>query len=216
MVLHRTFRPFPLSVRFHAGIRYLTCPFGRILDAVDLGGARVLEIGAGHGIYSRLAVDRGASGVVAVDPDLRKVLPSFRHPAIRFVAGFDDAISGRFDRIVMIDVLYKIPIPQWDALLSRVTDRLGPEGVFVLKEHDPTRRLKQAWNHFQESLNTRLLGITMGDAFAYEPPAAMVQRLNRAGFARVEVIPIDRWRAHPHILYVARKGANRLEQQLSS
>src|SRR5438128_2098375 len=70
-VLHRAYRDFPLRDRMHVDIRFLTCPFLPVVNSMP-AGARVLEIGAGHGVFGVLARSR-ASRVVAVDPDARKV-----------------------------------------------------------------------------------------------------------------------------------------------
>jgi len=55
--------------------------------------------------------------VVAVEPDGRKLVEPI--DGIDFVMGYDDCIRGTFDAVAVIDVLYKIPIGEWDALLAR-------------------------------------------------------------------------------------------------
>jgi len=166
--------------------------------------ARVLDIGAGHGLFARLAAatrpERSRRGVVAVEPDTRKVQPV---EGVSFVMGFDDVVRGRFDAIVLIDVLYKIPIAEWDALLVRCAARLGSGGVLVVKEHDPTARIKHGWNRAQEWLASKLR-LTLGQSFSYETPAAFAARLARAGFGEVRAQRIDFGYPHPHILYTAR------------
>ena len=167
----------------------------------------LLEIGAGHGIFSILAAAKG-SRPVAVEPDLRKLFPPPGSSAIRLVAGYADAISGSFGAVAMIDVLYKLPKADWPALLRLIRESTAPGGLFLLKEQDPTDLFKNRWNKFQESLNSRFLRITLGDEFSYEPPESMVRRLTDAGFADVRIKRIDRWYPHPHILYLARRSAD--------
>src|SRR5436305_11273082 len=122
IVLHRAFAHRGAKTRAHILIRFLTCPFLRVLVAVPRD-ARVLDIGAGHGLFARLVAARGAKRVVAVEPDGRKVQPV---DGVTFVAGFDDCVGGTFEAIVIIDVLYKIPKADWQPLLERCAARLAP------------------------------------------------------------------------------------------
>jgi len=197
IVLYRTFRSFPPRARLHTLIRFLTCPLLRVVDRVPRG-ATLLDIGAGHGVFAVLVRDRVAR-VVAVEPDLRKVLPV---AGCRFVAGYDDVIRGSFDVITIIDVLYKIPTTEWDALLARITARLKPGGTLIIKEMDPTEHVKNGWNRLQERLAS-LLGLTLGESFSYESPADFTTRLRRHGFEAVDAQRIDAWYPHPHLLYAA-------------
>ncbi|HEY2324562.1 MAG TPA: class I SAM-dependent methyltransferase [Thermoanaerobaculia bacterium] len=201
IVLHRAFHSRDIRTRVHVLVRFLTCPFLRVVRHVP-PGARLLDVGAGHGVFSALAADRGAH-VVAVEPDLRKVLAR-PIPGVQFVIGFDDVVRGTFDVVAINDVLYKLPLDQWDALLTRVVERLPSGGILLVKEQDPTARIKNGWNRWQESLATKLR-LTLGESFSYETPGDFTARLQRAGFGRVEAKRIDFGYPHAHMLYVARK-----------
>jgi hypothetical protein len=190
----------PLGARLHALIRFLTCPFLRVVAHVPRG-ARVLEIGAGHGVFLALAKDAGAARATGVEPDLRKVFVAPR--SIEFIAGFDDAVRGHFDAIAMIDVLYAIPKSDWDPLFARIAARTN---LLLLKEMDPRRRLKNAWNRLQETISIKVTRITMAEAIVFEEPDEMRARLGRVGFKAVEVVRVDRGYPHPHVLYVCSKG----------
>jgi 2-polyprenyl-3-methyl-5-hydroxy-6-metoxy-1,4-benzoquinol methylase len=199
IVLHRAFRSRDPRTRIHALLRFLTCPFLRVVRLVP-PGARLLDIGAGHGVFSALAADRGAHGI-AVEPDLRKVLPL---GGVQFVIGFDDVVRGTFDVVAINDVLYKVPLPEWDALLTRARERLPHGGTLLVKEQDPTAHVKNSWNRAQEWLASRLR-LTLGESFSYESPAAFRARLERLGFRDVQARRIDFGYPHPHVLYVARR-----------
>lgn len=144
-----------------------------------------------------LARERGAR-VTTVEPDDRKVQPL---KDIRAVIGFDDVLRGEFDAITIVDVLYKVPLADWDPLLARCAARLRAGGRLLIKEQDPTARFKSSWNRLQESLATAL-GLTLGEAFSYEAPEAFAARLARHGFATTWK-RVDFGYPHPHILYVA-------------
>jgi 2-polyprenyl-3-methyl-5-hydroxy-6-metoxy-1,4-benzoquinol methylase len=222
IVLHRAFRDRDLRTRFHALVRFLTCPFLRVVRLVP-ANARVLDIGAGHGVFAVLAIDRRAR-VTAVEPDVRKAPfgshgwrlaaggwreaegSASRQPpaASHYVIGYDDVIRGTFDVVAIIDVLYKIPIGDWDALLTRARERLPQGGMLLVKEQDPTARIKNSWNRAQEWLASRLR-LTLGESFSYESPAAFRARLERLGFRDVEARRIDFGYPHAHVVYVGRR-----------
>lgn len=199
IVLHRAYLDFPISARIHVLIRFLTSPFLRVLQYLP-AGASVLDIGAGHGVFSVLAHEVGARPT-AVDPDVRKV----RRPAgVQAVVGYDSCIRGTFDAVAIIDVLYKIPFDGWDALLQSARERLESGGILIVKEHDPTARIKHFWNRIQERLATAL-HLTLGESFSYETPEAFTARLRRNGFNPLRTERIDTGYLHPHMLYVGRR-----------
>lgn len=204
LLLHRTYRHRPPGTRLHILIRYLTCPFGRLLRFVPNEARSMLEIGAGHGLFSRLVAARGVRAV-AVEPDVRKIGAV---EGVRYVAAFDHAVRGRFDVVAIVDVLYAIPVAAWDDILRRALERLNPGGVLLIKEMDPAANLKNRWNAFQEVLSTRLLGITMAETFNYESRDVFSARLERLGFAEVSSSRIDFGYPHPHIVYAAKTSSS--------
>jgi SAM-dependent methyltransferase len=195
IVLHRVFRKRAPRDRIHILLRFLTSPMLRVLKALPPNRS-LLDIGAGHGLFTVLARGRR---IVAVEPDARKVRGI---DGIEFVIGFDDAITGTFDAITIIDVLYKIPLDQWDALLLRCRSRLRAGGILIIKEQDPTARIKNGWNAIQERFASAM-GLTLGESFTYEAPPVFVARLERLGFANAQSKRIDFGYPHPHVLYTA-------------
>lgn len=204
-LVRRSYAASPLPVRLHAVGRFLTCPFVRVLPYLP-PQARILDLGAGHGTFARLAVAAGASAVVAVEPDARKPLATWRHPQIHFVAGYGDAVAGSFDAVTIFDVLCRVPIAGWDHLLRQAHERLPPGGVLLIKEIDPADRLKGLWNRAQEKV-ADLLGMTLGDAFSYETREQMRDRLARLGFERFTAVELGRGYPHAHILYIAYRSS---------
>jgi SAM-dependent methyltransferase len=204
-LIGRTYVAAPLPVRLHALGRFLTCPFLRVLPYLP-PQARILDLGTGHGTFARLAVASGASSVVAVEPDLRKLLATWRHPQVRFVAGYADAVTGTFDAVTLFDVLYRIPLAGWDDLLRQAHDRLSVGGMLLVKEIDPAHRLKGLWNRAQEKM-ADLLGMTLGGAFSYETGDRMRDRLTRLGFERFSAVDLGAGYPHAHILYIAYRRA---------
>lgn len=203
LLLHRTYRRLPASARLHILVRFLTCPFLRVLPHIPADARTLLEVGAGHGIFSRLAAARGLRAY-AVEPDTRKLA---RVEGVRSIAGFDTCVRGSFDAVAIMDVLYAIPIAAWDDLLARLFERLEPGGTLLIKEMDPSSRLKHRWNRAQEAISMRLLGITMAETFNYEPVDAFAARLRAHGFREVTVRRVDSGYPHAHVLFVAKRSS---------
>lgn len=203
-LLHQTFRNYPAGQRVHILGRFLTAPFLRTIDVIPQG-ARVLDIGSGHGTYPRLIVEERAREVISVEPDLRKTLIAFRHPKVKHVCGFDDCIRGTFDVIVIYDVIYRLPPEERDKLFARVYERVKPGGLFILKDLDPSHRLKWMWNKFQESMMDRFFGLTIGEGFYIDTREQIGERMARAGFTGFEWKRVDFGYPHAHIIYTARK-----------
>lgn len=205
IVLHRTYGTLPVPARIHTLVRFLTCPFLRVLPRIPKDARSLLEIGAGHGVFSRLAADRGVPRVVAVEPDLRKSLFGQHVAGVRFVAGFDEAVRGTFDCVAIIDVLYAVPLGEWDHFLARAAARIPPGGTLLIKEQDPEAKVKNLWNRVQEWVTQKLLRLTLAKAFDYETREVFAARLRRHGFLEVTSHRIDFGYPHPHVLYIATK-----------
>ena len=197
------YRGAPLGTRLHVYGRFLSCPFSRTLPYLP-PRARLLDIGAGHGLFARLALGAGARQVVTIEPDLAKVCATPPRAGVLGVVGYAGAVGGSFDAVSLYDVLCRVPIELWDGILTYAYDRLRPGGLLLLKEIDNTRPGKAAWNRWQEK-GADFLGLTLGAAFSYEPPPTMMARLSAVGFAEPRMVPIGDWYPHAHMLYLATK-----------
>jgi SAM-dependent methyltransferase len=209
-LLHHTFKQLPATKRAHILGRFLTCPFLRVLPELPPG--RVLDIGAGDGLFARLATEDPEREVIALEPDLRKTLSAIRRERVRWVAGYLPSVRGSFAAVMMFDVLYRIPLEARDELLGAARDRLAPGGLLLIKELDPSGGWKARWNRMQETISDRFLKLTLGDAFAYESREELEERLRRLGFSDVRSRPIDDWYPHAHILFSARRAEKPLRR----
>jgi len=149
-----------------------------------------------------LALEWGVRSAVAVEPDRRKIFLTFPRPALHAVCGYDEAVAGSFDAVILFDVLYRLPTVEWDRLFRSIRQRLAPGGVLLLKEMDPEHRLKASWNRLQEWIVDRV-GLTLGEAHSYETREQLRGRLLRAGFERFAAVEIGAGYPHAHVLYIA-------------
>lgn len=204
--LGRIYHDYPLSHRLHVLVRFVTCPFVRTLEDLPPGG-RMLEIGAGHGIYSYLATRDPSRRVFAIEPDLRKSLHPEHAPGVQWIAGFDECVGGVFDTVAVYDATYRMSIAYRTELYRRAFQRLRPGGTFLLKDMDPGRRWKMRWARFQEWLSDTFLKVSIGEGFIYQTREEVEETLRAIGFEDFRARAIDAGYPHPHVIYSARKPA---------
>ncbi len=209
----------PRGDRFHVRARWWTCPFDTIEANVPERG-RVLEVGCGHGLLSLyLALSAPGRHVTGVDIDAHKIaLASAAAAGLRpgeATVSFDTVApdgfaTGRYDAIVIADVLYLLGADLRHQLLASCVEHLGDGGTLLIKETDRLPRWKGAITVAQERIATRVLRITEGDQVEFASPDEFAAQLEAAGLA-VTSERVDRGYLHPHHLLIARSpsGADR-------
>jgi 2-polyprenyl-3-methyl-5-hydroxy-6-metoxy-1,4-benzoquinol methylase len=202
------YRGLGAAVALHTRLRAFTCPMEAVLARVP-GEGRLLEVGCGHGLFSNEAALRHPRlQVLGVDPSAGKIRWAEATARGRANVAFrtqrlEDVPEDGFDAVAVLDVLYLVPRTEWPAFLRACRARLRTGGRFLLKEVDVRPRWKFYRCLVQEALSVRMLGITMGHEFAFEPPSRMAELLDEAGFRGVSVTPLDSGYLTPHVLYEA-------------
>ena len=199
----------PAAVRFHTRIRAWTAPLAALAERVPSAG-RLLEVGCGHGLFAnQAALTHPGLEVLGVDPSAEKLRWAEASRKGRANVSFrpgrlEDVPERGFDMVAVLDVLYLVPRGEWPGFLEGCRERLRPGGSLLLKEVDVRPRLKFYRCLLQETLSVRLLGITLGGAFAFASRDEMGGRLAGAGFRDVRVSDLGRGYLTPHVLYEAR------------
>jgi SAM-dependent methyltransferase len=123
---------------------------------------------------------------------------------VRFVAGYDDCVRGQFDAITIFDVINRMPSDVRDALFRHAYALLRPGGVLLVKDLDPSARIKAGWNRLQERV-ADLLRMSVGEYTENESREQFAERMARAGFVDFRWKRIDFGYPHAHIIYTGRK-----------
>jgi 2-polyprenyl-3-methyl-5-hydroxy-6-metoxy-1,4-benzoquinol methylase len=207
----RAYRGAPLGDRLHVLVRWLTCPFPPVVEALPTEG-RVLEVGCGHGLFSGYLARRSPGlQVVGVDIDVDKIaVAAAAEPLdggrLRFAVGDSCSVpEGPWDAVVLVDVLYLLDEAGQRALLESCAAVLAPGGVLVVKDMATRPRWKARWNAMQEALSVRVLKITAGSPeFVFTDPDERARWLVASGLGDVRARRLDRGRVHPHHLLVGR------------
>jgi len=202
----------PRGDRFHVRARWWTCPFSAIEARVPAEG-RVLEVGCGHGLLSLyLALSGPGRDVHGVDIDahkieLAKAAAAHLHPGEAQVSfdtvATDGFAEGRYDAIVIADVLYLLGPDLRRQLLAQCVDHLAEGGVLLVKETDRLPKWKGTITVAQERLATGVLGMTEGDRVEFASPDEFAVQLADAGLD-VTATRVDQGYLHPHHLLIAR------------
>jgi 2-polyprenyl-3-methyl-5-hydroxy-6-metoxy-1,4-benzoquinol methylase len=198
----------PRGTRLHTRIRWRSCPFEAVAEAVPAAG-RVLEIGCGHGLFSTfLALDSADREVVGTDVDGDKIHAAQRAadglPNLTFApAGPAELPAGTWDAVCIIDVLYLIDRHGERVLLEEAAARLRPGGVIVVKEMATEPAWKFRWMALQEKLSVQILGITEGHDLTFATPDEIGAWMAGAGLTDVRHRSLGRGYLHPHHLVAA-------------
>jgi 2-polyprenyl-3-methyl-5-hydroxy-6-metoxy-1,4-benzoquinol methylase len=220
----RFLAPLPAFWRTHQVGRSLLSPFIPLMSFVEMQSQVsedfvLLDLGCGHGIFLAMVafyfsrIGRPAPKLVGIDLSADKIKLAqsafsaagltASQLAVKDIAEFEPRSANM---ISILDVMYLVPLAQWDGVLGKCYDALKPGGTLLLKEMNRERKWKFRLLLLEETLAVKVLGLTLGGKFTFPPPEEIRRRLQLAGF-EVEEKPLDRGYHVPHMIWVGHKPA---------
>jgi 2-polyprenyl-3-methyl-5-hydroxy-6-metoxy-1,4-benzoquinol methylase len=210
--------PLPAFWRLHQVVRSLVLPVTRLLSYLPpprnaSDPVVLLDLGCGHGVFLALAKrKRPDLELVGLDLSEEKIAGArmafaaagipIRELAVRDIAEFS---KQSVDAITILDVLYLVPIGQWESILRRCYECLKPGGKLILKEMDRSVSWKFALLRIEETLAVKTLGLTLGGKkFTFPTRERVSSLLEGAGFV-VQGVPLDGGYHVPHFLWIGTK-----------
>jgi 2-polyprenyl-3-methyl-5-hydroxy-6-metoxy-1,4-benzoquinol methylase len=206
--LWRTYALARLRDRLFVLVRRLVCPWEKVVEVLPSTG-RILDVGCGRGLLAALIRrDRPALGYVGIDvnQNVIEIAESVLTDASTEFRPFDPESPpsiGRFDCVVLVDVLCLVELERWPLILSFCKSQLKEGGRLVLKETVSTPRWKVMLTTFQETLATQVLRYTQGERPHFEAEEVYLDLLRRLDFEVVSRERVDALRPWPHHLIVA-------------
>lgn len=197
-----------LSQRIFICIRFITCPWHKLLPIIT-GKSSILDIGCGHGLFLNL-IRKKFSDVhcVGFDHDLNKINQAkLSSEEIKFLT-IDDVEKlekSSFDFVSIIDVLYSVPVDDWDKVIKTAYNSLKPGGKLILKETVNKPVLKYYFCLMQEILAIKILRYTKGESPNLLPIDFYIQKLIKNNFTIVDHYDVSKYYLWPHYLFITEK-----------
>lgn len=196
-----------LRARAYMRIRWLVCPFDRVLPLVPREG-RLLDVGCGSGLWlTYLALERPQLSLHGVDPDARKVALAGTSALGKIevrLGSIADVAEASCDVVTVLDVLCVVPAEAKVDMLRSCYRALRPGGTLLIKDADTRPWWKYALMAMEELLAVYVMRMTLGH-LKFQSLEALGRDIESAGFTNVEAARIDRGYVHPHVVVRALK-----------
>ena len=163
-------------------------------EKIDFTTVRVLEIGCGNGFYAQLLQDQGVKNYLGVDitdiffSDFVERFPGFQFIRRDITA---DSITGKFDLILMIDVIeHIVGEEKLSIALNNIKTVIDDNGLFLLAPILEKGRCSlfnvRFWT--TSDIKRRLLGFQFGELiqfrYSYLLPARKLSQVDLSSHIR--------------------------------
>lgn len=190
-------------------IRLILTPFEKVSQYIPREG-EIYDLGCGYGIFSNLlALQSQKRKVIGIDLDERRINTATesigKKRNLQFIHGdLKDIQLKKCSTVVIYDVLHHMNYQAQENLIQQCFNKLGVNGLLIIKDNDTSPRWKFFWNYIHEII-TLALSITKSDKLSFKSKQGFIKMLFKAGFI-VESVNIPTRLPYPFILYLCRKA----------
>ena len=148
-------------VKLHSFIRSLIISPKLIEKYIPQSG-HILDIGCGYGVISHhLATTSSKRHILGIDPSLIKInraRATYQRPNLSFKVAYAQNQIGKFQAIVIVNVLYLLPPKEKARLIYQARRLLAPDGKLILVVFNNQKsKLIAALVAFEEKVAVHLL-----------------------------------------------------------
>ena len=195
-----------VRARAYLNVRWLVCPFDRVLPLVPTEG-RLLDVGCGSGLWlNYLALERPRLDLHGVDPDARKLALAEKSSDRLDLRqrSVEEVTPESFDCVTILDVLCLLSDELKRKVLAAAYRALRRGGTIVVKDADTRPWWKYAPMAIEELVAVHVMRMTLGRP-KFQSLETLAHGLESVGFQDVETRRIDGGYLHPHVVARARK-----------
>jgi len=202
--LFDVYRPVSTWESFYLRTRWRLCPYELVVSLLPEKGI-ILDLGCGYGMLANLlALKSTARSVVGIDLNRERIRVAQRtvknRENIAFHWGDIESLNtGKYDAIVMTDVLHHIGEPHITTLLKRASSLLHSTGMLIILDVDKKPIWKYSVAHaIDKSLNPKA-------RLHYHSAGEMGQMLERHSITVEKIISAHRGLPLSDIIYLCTK-----------
>ena len=212
--LYRIYKDTGILNLVYVWIKLKIAPFLKLEEYVPKKG-RILDLGCGRGVFANImALSSDDREIEGSDIDKRKIdvarrtVSSGKNLSFQISSIFNISQTGnhKYDAVILSDILYLIPLSQYENIFKACFNIINSGGVLIVKEMNTRPYWKYILTLFQETLAVKVTKFTFSYNEKFELHSCDVfKRILSNVFPRVKDVRLDKGYAYPHIAYICKK-----------